>query len=110
MLSDEEFAPIGKALENRIERMRAYRRTYPQASLAEAALHCCDDALDQYEQISGVRLAHPDELAWVRLARYGRPCPDCGKLFRTPRAKLCVECGFELPEGKFAGPARPPQQ
>ncbi|HEX8901453.1 hypothetical protein [Vitreimonas sp.] len=108
MLSDEEFAPIHSALQNRIERMKEYCRTHARASLAEAAQHCCDDALDYYEKISGVRLAHPDQLDWVRLSQYGRLCPSCEKPLRTPRAKLCVACGFELPEGQIAGAATPP--
>ena len=110
MLSDAEFAPINKALQNRIERIKEYRRTHPHSSLTEAGQHCCDDALDHYEKISGIKLAHPDELYWVQLSRYGRPCPNCEKPFRTPRAKLCVECGFELPEGQLAGAATPPKR
>lgn len=110
MLSDEEFGPIDAALRNRIERMQQYRRTHPHSSLTEAAEHCCDDALDFYEKLSGVRLARPDDLYWVQLSRYGRLCPNCGKPFRTPRAKLCVECGFELPEGERAGAAKAPRR
>jgi hypothetical protein len=29
-----------------------------------------------------------------RRSHYGDPCPKCGRLFRTPRAKFCAECGF----------------
>ncbi len=61
-------------------------------------------ALDAYEQITGVRLDHPDQLYVVRLSDYGRPCPECAKPFRTPRAKFCAECGFQLPDGEVAGP------
>jgi hypothetical protein len=110
MLSDEEFAPIKAALQNRVERIRAYRRRHPDSPLAEAVQHSGDDALDYYEQASGVRLTHPDDLYWVQLSRYGRPCPNCDRPFRTPRAMLCVECGLELPEGQVAGSAPPPTQ
>lgn len=104
MLSDEEFEPIGKALENRVEQIKEYRRVH-QCSLDEALKHSSVDALDHYERISGIRLAHPDELYWVQLSRYGRSCPHCGKPFRTPRAKLCAECGFTLPKGQRSGPS-----
>ncbi len=110
MLSDEEFAPINEAMQNRVERIKDYRRTHPHSSLAEALQHSCDDALDYYQQVSGIRLTHPDDLYWVRLSHYGRPCPNCDKPFRTPRAKLCVECGFELPEGQLAGVATAPKR
>lgn len=109
MLSDEEFEPISKALHNRIERIKDYRCVHPQSSLAEAGQHCCDNALDLYEKLSGIRLVHSDELYWVQLSRYGRPCPNCEKLFRTTRAKLCAECGYELPEGQLAGDATLPK-
>lgn len=104
LLSDEEYRPIEQALHDRIEGIKEYRRLHG-ASLEEAKRHSCDDALDIYERMSGVRLSDPDELYWVRLSRYGRVCPQCEKPFRTPRARYCVECGFALPEGELAGPA-----
>ena len=110
MLSDEEFEPINRSLQNRIERIKDYRRTHPLSTLAEARQHSCDDTLDHYKKISGIRLAHPDQLYWVLLSRFGRPCPNCEKPFRTPRAKLCVECGFELPDGQLAGEAIAPKR
>jgi hypothetical protein len=105
LLSDEEYRPIEEALRFRSQRIKDYRRTHSHSSLAEAKRHSCDDVLEYYESLSGIRLDDPDQLYWVQLSRYGRPCPKCRKLLRTPRAKLCVECGFELPEGEVAGPA-----
>ena len=104
LLSDEEYHLIGQALASRIKGINEYRLQH-DVSLAEAKRHACDDALDYYERLTGVRLSDADELYWVRLSRYGRICPQCGKPFRTPRAKLCAECGLELPQGEIAGPA-----
>lgn len=104
LLSEAEYGPIERALTNRIERIQAYRKVH-DSSLSEAKTHSCDDALEYYERLTGIRLSDPDELYWVRLSRYGRPCPRCGKLFRTPKAKLCAECGLALPPGELAGPA-----
>src|SRR5262245_26812465 len=103
LLSEEEFQPIAKLLRNRVEDIKQYR-TEHGAALDEARRHSSNDALDYYEKLTGIRLSHPDELYWVRLSRYGRGCPKCGKPFRTPRAKLCAECGLELREGEVAGP------
>ena len=103
LLSDEEYHPIEKALANRIKGIKEYRQQH-RVSLEEAKRHSCDDALDYYERLTGVRLSDADELYWVRLSRYGRICSRCGKPFRTPRAKLCVECGLELPRDEIAGP------
>jgi hypothetical protein len=103
LLSDEEYRPIEQALRDRIDGIKRYRQQHG-ASLTEAKRHSCDGAIDYYEGLTGVRLSDPDELYWVQLSRYGRICSQCGTPFRTPRAKLCAECGFELPEGELAGP------
>jgi len=29
-----------------------------------------------------------------RRSQYGHPCPNCGRLFRTPNAQFCAECGY----------------
>jgi hypothetical protein len=103
LLTDEEFRPVGQLLTNRIQRIQAYRLQFG-GSIAEAGQFSCDDALDLYETLTRVRLEHPDQLYAVQLSRYGRPCPQCAKPFRTPRAKMCAECGFTLPPGEVAGP------
>jgi hypothetical protein len=107
LLSDAEYHPIEQALAERIKRIKEYRLQH-LASLEDAKRHSCDDALDYYEDLTGVRLFAVDELYWVRLSRYGRICPQCGKPLRTPKAKLCAECGLELPQGEIAGPAVSP--
>jgi hypothetical protein len=108
MLSDEEFEPIEKALFLRIRRIQEYRLSHPTASIGDARRYSVDHALDLYEDMTGVRLADPDELYAVQLSLYGRPCPQCGKPFRTPRARFCAECGLGLPSGEVAGPASAP--
>jgi hypothetical protein len=104
LLSDEEYRPIEELLRDRLAGIKEYRQIH-NATLEEAKRHSCDEALAVYEGLTGTRLSHPDQLYWVRLSRYGRICPQCGKPFRTPQAKLCVACGLELPEGEVAGPA-----
>jgi hypothetical protein len=106
LLSADEYGPIGQALANRLDGIKDYMLQHG-VSLKEAKGHSCDSALDYYERLTGIRLADPDELYWVELSKYGRPCPQCAKPFRTPRAKLCAECGFKLPPGEVAGPATP---
>jgi hypothetical protein len=102
LLTDAEYRPIEQALANRVDSIKKYRLQH-NASLEEARRHSSDDALGVYERLTGIRLSNPDELYWVRLSQYGRACPRCGKLFRTPKAKLCIECGLELPPGETAG-------
>ncbi|HWT98838.1 MAG TPA: hypothetical protein VN229_14525 [Terriglobales bacterium] len=103
LLSDDEYRPIEQALTNRLEEIKEYRRRH-HASIEEAKRHASNDPLDYYERLTGIRLSDPDELYWVRLSRYGRICRQCEKPFRTPKAKLCAECGLELPPGEITGP------
>ena len=105
MLSDDEFARIGELLSNRISAIKEYRlRT--GVSLVEAKRYDPGGqaALDAYEDLCGVKLDNPDDLFFVRFSAYGRLCPQCSKPLRTPKAKLCAACGFELSEGEIAGP------
>jgi hypothetical protein len=104
MLTEEEFRPISGALANRANEIKLHRLKH-NCSLEESKRVAPTAAMDHYERLTGLRLPSIDELVWARLATYGRPCPSCARLFRTPRAKLCVECGYELPPGEHAGPA-----
>lgn len=103
MLTDEEYEPLANVLTDRVREIQAYRQKH-QCSLAEAQTKVSSEAMDLYERVAGCRLDHPEMLYAVRLSDYGRPCPKCGKPFRTPQAKLCAECGYELPPGEMAGP------
>lgn len=107
MLTEEEFRPISHLLKRPIETMTRRRQENSAVSLADVKGNLFDEAADCYERITGVRLAHSHEIYWAELARYGRQCPSCTKLFRTPRARFCAACGFELPPGEVAGPAQP---
>ncbi len=103
-LNEEEHEILGKALNGiGMTEFEIYMKGYggpfkpPQGSYTK-------QAMDIYERITGERLSEPYMLLHVRQSSYGSLCPSCNKPFRTPRAKLCAECGYQLPEGKLAGP------
>lgn len=53
-------------------------------------------ANDFYCRLTGESF-QPGNYIWlVRRDSYGRVCPDCGKLYRTPRARYCAECGHNI--------------
>jgi len=105
LLDVEQWQSIENLLTGRLESILAYRKA-TGCSLEEAQKTdpIGQEALQAYHEMSGQRLDHPDHLYAVRLSKFGRPCPRCEKPFRTPKARLCAECGFELPKGQTAGP------
>lgn len=108
LLSEDEYRPIADMIVAPILRMKEYIDKHG-VSLSEARRHWCDEGIEYYERLTGVRLSSPEDLYWVRLSNYGRICPNCCNLFRSPRAKMCIECGLQLPPGELAGPAELPK-
>ena len=53
-------------------------------------------ALDLYETFTGFRETNHLALYHHRESIYGPPCGWCGKPLRTPRAKLCADCGTRV--------------
>ena len=99
-LVEEEWVLVEPFLLNRMHWIKKYRKE-TGCSIAEAAKNepVGQSALDKYAEITGIRLEHPDELWAFRLSSYGSLCPECEKPFRTPKAKMCAECGYQLPTG-----------
>lgn len=104
LLNDEEWEQISPLLENRTRRIVRYRR---QTGLSLEAAKKNEPfgraALDRYEALTGIRLDQPELLWGLRMRDYGALCPSCSRPFRTPRAKMCAECGYRLPDGMIAG-------
>lgn len=104
LLDDDEWSEIAPLLANRIKWIMKYRKENG-CSIEEARKvePFGQTALDKYETLTGVRLDHPDQLWGVRMQDYGSLCPKCSRPLLTPKAKICAECGFELPTGLQAG-------
>jgi hypothetical protein len=49
--------------------------------------------VDEYERLTGVRVASATVVMHHRLAGFGPPCGTCSKPLRTPIAQFCLECG-----------------
>lgn len=103
LLDETEWQALEPLLRNRLKNIIAYRDAH-KVSLNEAVKCSGREALYAYEKLTGVRLDHPDELWGLRMKDYGAICPKCSRPFRSPRAKLCAECGYTLPAGNVAGP------
>ena len=104
LLDDDEWNEIAPFLKNRSRSIMNYRKERGcSIDAASRDERLGQAALDKYQSLTGTRLDHPDQLWGVRMRDYGSLCPNCNRLFRTPKAKMCAECGFELPTGSQAG-------
>jgi uncharacterized OB-fold protein len=50
-------------------------------------------ALAKYRELTGHPETDLNVLLHHRAGLYGRPCTNCGKPLRTPRASICAACG-----------------
>jgi len=104
LLDEDEWNEIAPLLENRTRWIKEYRKeTGCSIEEARKVEPVGQAALDKYESLTGLRLDHPDKLWGVRMQDYGSLCSKCTRPFRTAKAKMCAECGFELPTGLHAG-------
>jgi hypothetical protein len=49
--------------------------------------------LGRYLEVTGFEETNVNAVFHHVVSLYGPPCATCGKLLRTPRAKLCAACG-----------------
>ena len=50
--------------------------------------------LEMYRLITGEYESNPNAILHHQRSQFGKECPNCEKLFRTPKAKYCPSCGF----------------
>ena len=94
MLDEHEWAQLVPLLTHVLDRAQTYRdRTgaSPQVALEQGIYRL---ALDKYRELTGHVETNFNALWHHRLANYGPPCQQCGKLMRTRVARFCAECGF----------------
>ncbi len=106
LLNEVEYAPINASISEMMEQAKAHRHQTGFIVLKSkyADLQAGKEVLILSQEIADVTSANPLSALCLRASQYGRLCPSCEKPFRTPRAKLCAECGYALPEGEVAGP------
>ena len=95
MLSDEEYLPVQQALWERLAAVKEYRVEH-RASIEVAQRNVHPVSIAYYERLTGQRLVSVNDLYHVQNSRFGSDCSSCQKPLRTPRAKMCAECGFQV--------------
>lgn len=51
------------------------------------------ELLDYYNDLTGFEETEPNAIMHHSLEQIGPDCENCGKPYRTPKAKLCAACG-----------------
>jgi hypothetical protein len=50
--------------------------------------------LQRYFELTGFEETVANAIFHHVITQHGRPCPNCGKPLRTPRARWCAACGI----------------
>ena len=93
MLDDSEWDEMRPLLKRSIRMIQQYRER-TGATLPDA-LSCNRDlpALVRYQEMTGFTETDVNAIWHHYRGLYGPECKHCGRLLRTPLAKLCAACG-----------------
>ena len=80
MLDKEEFAIASKLYSNGFKIINADRKERFK------------ELLKYYNNLTGFRETEPNAIMHHSLDQIGPDCENCGKPYRTPKAKLCLNC------------------
>ena len=94
MLDENEYKRIWDIYSSCIRNAKRSRKNN-NASIDEITM---DDLFrpvrEEYEKITGFCDIHHYAIIHHEINAFGQECPSCGKPFRTPKAKICAECGY----------------
>lgn len=91
-LEEDEWHRISPLLSNAAEAIKEYREIN-KCDLTTARLNCKPEATRIFEELTGMSGVHFETIYHHRLKQWGPECTQCSHLLRTPRAKLCANCG-----------------
>jgi len=97
-LDEQEWQRIEPLLPIAKQELIDYRLTH-DCDLTTARRNCNPQATQLFESITGFPGIHFDTISHHRLYDWGKECPRCGHLLRTPKASFCANCGWN-PEAK----------
>ena len=97
MLDEEEFEQVDRVFKKCMRSVNAERQT-EGTTLDEVDMHArFSPARQIYARITGLEdETHHNAIMHHRISLYGPPCPECGKVTRTPKARWCLECGHAM--------------
>jgi hypothetical protein len=92
MLDDAEWAQVAPLLSGTIHKIKAYRERTGASVIEAKSQDWGSEARDKYYELTGFMETNEDAIWHHRLALFGPPCANCGKLLRTKSARVCATC------------------
>ncbi|MBN8712249.1 MAG: hypothetical protein J0I10_22985 [Verrucomicrobia bacterium] len=92
MLTEDEWEIIHPLLVlnlKQIQDIRVEKGLALDQALAEYRSLACE----KFEQMTGYQETNMNAIWHHRRSLFGRECPSCGHLFRTPQSRFCAHCG-----------------
>ena len=81
MLNREEFAIASELYSKGFKKVKVNRQERFK------------ELLDYYNDLTGFEETEPNAIMHHSIEQFGPDCENCGKPYRTPKAKLCLACG-----------------
>jgi hypothetical protein len=92
-LDEIEWAQVEPLVRKSVENVKKYREQTGTTVSEALGAHRAIAAQAKFKELTGYVEADASAIWHHRLQLYGDPCPHCGELLRTPRARYCAECG-----------------
>ena len=92
MLEEHEWERIEHFQYGHVKKAAKYAREH-KCSIPEAQKSVGKEAIDIFKEMTGIDIGNFNAIWHHRLSDYGPECDNCGHLYRTPKAKLCANCG-----------------
>lgn len=67
----------------------------PSVEVQESFEYCMAPLVARHEELTGWGDIHYNAIMHHRLSLLGPECPQCGLPLRSPKAKMCPECGWD---------------
>ena len=93
MLDEDEYAEVRALYSQCMRATQEFRQAHgiplESADMSDRFRPVCD----AYERMTGMKETVANAIMHHRIAQYGPPCTQCGRVLRTPQSSKCLECG-----------------
>lgn len=93
MLDEDEYAEIRALYGQCMDATKEFREAHDIPLDAVDSSELFRPVCDAYERMTGMKETVANAIMHHRIAQYGPPCNQCGRVLRTPKSSKCLECG-----------------